>query len=440
MDRAVDGFLDLTDKMGHMSSRLRALTEFLGLIGWALTRPRRLSLRASGRMAAVVGLSLLLSASATPAHAGRPVVRPSALSGSPARVPTAIGDPQKTFVPRQFTVLGAGDILLHQRLWAQGRADARTRGKSGYDFDPIFASAKPDISGADLAICHMETPYGSPAGPFTGFPVFEVPPEIAQTIHNVGYDSCSTASNHSLDGGEVGIDRTLDALDAAGVQHTGTARTPTEAATPDLLDVNGVTVAQLSYAYGFNGLRRPAGKAWLANLIDVPAILAAAHRAKKDGAEVVIVSLHFGTEYSHAPNDQQLDVARALLASPDVDLILGCHAHVVQPFQRINGKWVAYGMGNQIATQSFSKPTTDGVMPRFTFTETSPGKFAVTLAEAIPTYDYLGSPVRLIDIPAELAKPGVSAARRSLYEQSWQRTAKAVLAMGAGGQGLRVVK
>ena len=93
----------------------------------------------------------------------------------------------------------------------------------------------PDISGADLAICHMETPYGKSGGPFTGYPIFEVPPSIATTIHDVGYDSCSTASNHSLDGGEAGIDRTLDALDAAGVKHAGTARSAAEAATPDLL-------------------------------------------------------------------------------------------------------------------------------------------------------------------------------------------------------------
>ena len=63
------------------------------------------------------------------------------------------------------------------------------------------------------------------------------------------------------------------------------------------------------------------------------------------------MSLHFGTEYQQAPNAQQLAVATALLKSPDVDLILGCHAHVVQPFQKINGKWVAYGMGNQIASR-----------------------------------------------------------------------------------------
>jgi poly-gamma-glutamate capsule biosynthesis protein CapA/YwtB (metallophosphatase superfamily) len=345
--------------------------------------------------------------------------------------------PSAPAAPRQFTVLGAGDILLHTQLWKVGRADAEAAQKKGYYFDPIFASAQPDISGADLAICHMETPYGKSSGPFTSYPVFEVPPSIAQTIHDVGYDSCSTASNHSLDGGEAGIDRTLDALDAAGVKHAGTARSAAEAAKPDLLQANGVTVAQLSYAYGFNGIKRPADKPWLANLISVPKILADARRAKAAGAAVVIVSLHFGTEYQHAPNEQQLSVARALLDSPDVDLILGCHAHVVQPFQKINGKWVAYGMGNQIAAQSFSKPTTDGVMPRFTFTETSPGKFTVTKAEAIPTFDYLSGTAQLIDLPAAMAAHP-SSARMAQYKASWARTAKVVDSMGAGRAGLIV--
>jgi poly-gamma-glutamate capsule biosynthesis protein CapA/YwtB (metallophosphatase superfamily) len=339
--------------------------------------------------------------------------------------------------PRQFTVLGAGDILLHTQLWKVGRADAQAAHKSGYYFDPIFASAKSDISGADLAICHMETPYGKSSGPFTSYPIFEVPPSIATTIHDIGYDSCSTASNHSLDGGEAGVDRTLDALDAAGVKHAGTARSAAEAARPVLLQANGVTVAQLSYAYGFNGLKRPADKPWLANLISVPKILADARRAKDAGASVVVVSLHFGTEYQHTPNAQQTSVARALLASPDVDLILGCHAHVVQPFQKINGKWVAYGMGNQIAAQSFSKPTMDGVMPRFTFTETSPGTFTVTKAEAIPTFDYLSGTAQLIDLPAAMAAHP-SSARMAQYRASWGRTAKVVTSMGAGRDGLIV--
>ena len=343
---------------------------------------------------------------------------------------------------RQFTVLGAGDILLHAGLWKQGREDAAAAGRKGYYFDPIFASAEPDISGADLAICHMETPYGAPNGPFKGYPVFAVPPQIAQTIHDIGYDSCSTGSNHSLDDGMTGIDRELGALDAAGVKHTGSARSAAEAATPDLINVNGITVAQLSYAYGFNGIPLPKDKPWMANLINVPNILAAAHAAKLAGAEVVVVSLHWGTEYQQTPNAMQLADAKELLASPDIDLILGAHVHVPQPFQQIDGKWVAYGMGNQVATQPFSKPTQDGVMPRFTFTETTPGHFQITKAEAIPTFDYMGQdggPYRLIDLPRALADPNLDPRRKALYEASWKRTASEVDKMGAATDGLVVV-
>ncbi|HEY2795173.1 MAG TPA: CapA family protein [Micromonosporaceae bacterium] len=369
-------------------------------------------------------------------HAASGLPRPVAFvqAGAAATPP-----PSGTFAPRTFTVLGAGDILLHQGLWRQGLADAKTADRKGYYFDPIFASAEPRIQAADLAICHMETPYGPANGPFKGFPVFAVPPSIAQTIHDVGYDTCSTASNHSLDDGQSGIDRTLNDLDAAGVKHTGTARSAAEAATPDILDVKGVKVAQLSYAYGFNGIPLPSGKPWLANLIDVKNILAAAARAKADGAEVVIVSLHWGTQYQEAPNEMQKSIAKQLLASPDVDLILGCHAHVVQPFQKINGKWVVYGMGNQIATQGFSQATMDGVMPEFTFTEVTPGHFQITKAEAIPTYDKLSSPISLIDLPAAMAKPGLSASAKATYERAWKHTKSAVDSMGAAKDGLIVM-
>ncbi|MFC7478811.1 CapA family protein [Luedemannella flava] len=86
-----------------------------------------------------------------------------------------------------------------------------------------------------------------------------------------------------------------------------------------------------------------------------------------------MVSLHWGTEYDHNPNDFQRSVADRLLSSPDVDLIVGHHAHVVQPLQRLHGKWVAYGMGNEVAWQQQAVNTRDGIMPRFTVTETRAG-------------------------------------------------------------------
>ncbi len=323
------------------------------------------------------------------------------------------------FSPRRFTVVATGDVLLHSGLWEQAKRDAHG---SGYDFAPLFGPVRPVIAGADLAICHMETPVAPPGGPFSGYPVFSVPPQIAPALASTGYDSCSTASNHSIDKGERGVVRTLDALDAAHIAHAGTARSAAEHQRLNLLKVNGVVVAHLSYSFGFNGLVRPRGKEYLANQIKAGDVLAEAKRAKRAGAEVVIVSLHWGTEYQHRPNSQQLSLAKTLLASPDIDLILGHHAHVVQPVQRIGDKWVAYGMGNEAAWQDFAKDTTDGIMPEFTFTEVSPGKFRVTAVEVRALHMWLDRTARVYDIATVLASPGAPAALKADCRASLRRT------------------
>src|SRR5262245_53476955 len=147
-----------------------------------------------------------------------------------------------------FTVVAAGDVLIHPALTEQATAD----GAGKRDYAALLAGIKPVIEQADLAICHLETPIAPAGGPFKGYPLFSVPPEIATALVGVGYDTCSTASNHTLDQGAAGVTTTLDTLDAAGLKHTGSARSAKEAATPLILDVHGVKVAQLSYTFGFN--------------------------------------------------------------------------------------------------------------------------------------------------------------------------------------------
>jgi poly-gamma-glutamate synthesis protein (capsule biosynthesis protein) len=386
-------------------------------------------------------LSTLLAVLLLAGCARGAVPQPARTATAPTTSPAAAipGPGPSPHIARTFTVIGSGDILLHAALWDQAARDAAAQGRSGYDFRPLFASVKPAVAAADLAICHIETQFGPPDGPFYDYPAFSVPPQVATAVADAGYDTCSTASNHSLDYGEEGIDRTLAALDAAHVRHTGTARSPLEAATPDLLDVRGVKVAQLSYTYGFNGLSRPAGKEWLANLIDPDRILADAHAAKQFGAEVVIVSLHWGTEYSHDPDGQQLSLARRLLASPDIDLILGDHVHVVQPIEKIGDKWVAYGMGNEVAFQNQAQDTRDGILPQFTFTEVRPGVFRVTRAEVRPVHMWLDSrPTRLYDVAATLADPRVPSAIRASCAASRARTLAVLGRMNALHEGLIV--
>ncbi|MEV0666410.1 CapA family protein [Actinomadura luteofluorescens] len=301
------------------------------------------------------------------------------------------------YKPAQFTVAATGDFLLHRAVMDQAASDASRGGEGGYDFTPMLARLNPVISGADLGICHIETPLASRSGPFLGYPAFNSPPQIVNAVRRLGYDSCSTASNHAIDQGERGVRRTLDALDRAGIRHAGTARSADEAKEINLLDVKGLKVAHLSYTYGTNGIAKPAGRPWLVNDgLDAGRILADAADAKESGADVVIVSLHWGEEYQHEATPEQRRLAAKLLRSRDVDLILGGHAHVVQPFERINGKWVAYGMGNQVANPTANTPSTHrGLVARFTFTWDSREQRWREQPSFVPTLVAPGPPIRL---------------------------------------------
>src|SRR5690606_2096372 len=174
----------------------------------------------------------------------------------------------------------------------------------------------------------------------------------------------------------------------------------------------------------------PPDKPWLVNDLRADAVLAEARRARTAGAQIVIASLHWGTEYQQRPNSMQVDLARTLLASPDLDLILGHHAHVVQPFERIGDKWVVYGMGNHVAWQHQSDVTRDGVLARMTFREVGPGRWRVVRAEALPTWMHLANPARLLYVPAALADPTTKPPLRKACLAARTRIAAAVTARG----------
>ena len=313
--------------------------------------------------------------------------------GPPADPPAssvASADPSPE--PETFTLVATGDVLIHQdRSLTEGaRQDDGT-----YDFSGVLAPVAPMIGAADLAICHLETPVAPAGGPYRGYPSFAVQPEIVEALAGAGYDLCSTASNHSLDDGTDGLVRTLDALDEAGVGHTGTYRSEAESREPSIVEVAGVRVGHVAGTFGLNGVPLPPGREWSVDVVPVPDVsgmLAAAGRARAAGAEVVVASLHCCLEYRHEPTEEQVAAVRTLLASPDVDLVLGHHAHVVQPFEQIAGEWAAYGLGNHIAQHSTrGYPTEDSVLARFTFTRGADDRFTVTRAEAVPLLIELGA-------------------------------------------------
>ena len=349
------------------------------------------------------------------------------------------GHPASPVEARGFTLVASGDVLPHTSIIERANADA---GGNGYDFRPMLAGVKPVVSGADLAICHMETVYGA-HGDYTGYPAFKSPPQVAAALAATGYDGCSTASNHTLDDGAAGIHRTLDALDRAGVRHAGSARTAAEAGAATVLRAGGAKVAHLAYTYDTNGFPLPEGQPWAVNLIDRDRIVADARAARKAGADVVVVSLHWGTEWQDEPNEQQLTLGKELTASrtagrPDIDLILGTHAHIPQAYEKVNGTWVIYGMGDQIAGEMFNYDGAQdprgnqSTIGRFTFAPPAhPGaRWEVKKAEFIPQMFDLDSG-RVVNLNRAIARGADLSGVRD-------RIRDVVLGRGAAKDGLRM--
>ncbi len=342
---------------------------------------------------------------------------------------TTLPDTTQTVWPRTLTMAFTGDTLPHSPLWRQAAENAAAAGRTGYDFAPMLAGLAPLIEPVDLAICHLETPIAPLGEEFSTSPFYGVPAEIADAIVSAGYDRCSTASNHTYDRGTAGIDRTVDVLEAAGLGQSGMARTPDEIE-PRLFEVNGVAISHLSYTFSYNGLSLPKDQTWRSALIDVDRIVADATWARAIGARIVLVSLHWGTEGVHEPNGFQRRVAEAVAASGQVDLIIGHHAHVVQPIEQINGVWVLFGLGNILSnlptSDRWPAASQDAMVVTLSMTVDGSGAVTVERPVAHPTWVDKQSGWLVRDVEADLAGADPSAGERTELERSRARTAAVV--------------
>src|SRR5687768_2412605 len=321
--------------------------------------------------------------------------------------------------PVRLTVAAAGDLLIHtpvpQRALVLG-------GGSRYDFAPLFAPVRRPIARADLALCHVETPLVP--GPVQGYPVFRTPPGLARSIRRVGWDACSTASNHSLDAGQYGIATTLRALRRAGVKATGTARSGRARRRTTMLRAKGVRLAFLSYTAVSNGQAVP--HPWSVNWASLRAILRDARRARRRGARIVIVNIHWGAEFVSAVTPQQRALARRLSRSPAIDAIVGQHAHVVQPIRRVRGKPVVFGEGNLISNQTpgcCAAGAQDGLIALIDFVARPGRRVRARRIRYVPTW------VRHPDLAVLPAAPG---------SPSWSRTVGVAGRRHASGRSRRV--
>jgi hypothetical protein len=313
----------------------------------------------------------------------------------------------------RLVVEASGDLLIHSAVFERALV---LGGGRHYNFAPMFAEIKPYIRRADLPLCHVETPMTS--APATGYPVFNTPPELATAIRQTGWRACSTAATHTLDQGQKGVDGTIRALDRAGVLHTGSFSSAAGQATPLIMTVKGVRVAFLAYTELTNGI--PSPHPWSVNRTSAAQILADAHRARMDGAKVVIVNLHWGDEDVIQPSSFQLQLAKKLTRSPEITAIVGQHVHVVQPIRILGGKLVVFGEGNLISNQTSAccpAASQDGIIVLLTISVDSRGA-RVTFIHYVPIWvrhpDYLVLPAGT----AWRTDPADAADLRASYERT----------------------
>ena len=376
------------------------------------------------------GAGPALPLSAAPSAA--PVLRPSALprvppnavfspSSDPTGTPSGATSPDPASTKaRRISVALTGDVLIHNGVWETAEHDAARRGETLPDFRPMFAGIKPRIESADLAICHMETPLSRPRGPYLNYPIFSAPPTVLDGLIATGYDGCTTASNHSVDRGMTGLVRTIRAFDSRGLPHTGTFARPRDAHRPLVFTVHGVRIGLISMTFGTNGL--PVTQPWSVNLIDVPRAIAQARAMHRAGVDIVMVAVHAGDEYSHVPSAQQVSVFRALARSPYVDFVYGHHSHVVEPVRRVEGTWVAYGLGNMVAEQETAiADTYRGVIAQVVFAQRPDGTYRAerpTYTPTVITDPRSYGATRVLDATALLGRPGVPSSLLSLARAS----------------------
>jgi hypothetical protein len=257
----------------------------------------------------------------------------------------------------KISLLFIGDIMSHdEQIWS-----AENRETHLYNYDDVFQYIKPVITSADIAIANFEVTLAGP--PYTGYPQFSSPADLAVAAKNAGIDYLVTANNHAADRGKKGIISTINKLDSIGIPHTGTFLNSScrDSLSPLIIHKNGTSIALLNYTFSTNGIVVP--EPVIVNMLDKELITKDVNKAKGKKADFIILFLHWGTEYDTIPSKGQTDLA-AYFQSIGVDMIIGSHPHVLQKmiWMKNSGtdknEIVVYSLGNFVSNQR--KPKTDG--------------------------------------------------------------------------------
>ncbi len=266
------------------------------------------------------------------------------------------------------SVIAVGDNLYHQSL-----IDAGASEDGNWNYDKIYTHITDAIKDADIRMIDQETVFTTDHDSVSSYPSFATPTEVGDAIVKAGFNVVESANNHIDDFGEGFLTDTLNFWKTKypDVTLLGIHDSQEDADTVKIREVNGIKIAFLDYTYGTNvgGIE---GKDYMIDMIRKEKITTMIQKAKQQ-ADCIIFVAHWGTEDETMPNEYEKQWA-AYLMEQGVNVIIGGHPHVLQPYGRIsdgkgNETVVFYSLGNFVSTQQKLEELLGG-MAKFTIQKT----------------------------------------------------------------------
>lgn len=274
---------------------------------------------------------------------------------------------------QSISLVMVGDALIHGNVYNDAKVG------DTYDFSPMFTEVDDFIKKHDLAFYNQETPFGGKAMGYSGYPRFNTPSEIGDDMLEMGFNLVSLATNHTMDRGEEGVLNSLTYWNTKkDVLTAGSYSSEEDRDKIVIKEKNGIKYTMLAYATLTN-YAVTSGKPYLLNMYNKEKVKADIEKVR-DKVDLLMVSMHWGTEYATTPNTQQKEIA-AYLASLGVDIIIGHHTHSVQPIEYIDGTLVVYSLGNFISSQ-LNDDDLVGLMTSIKITKTEDkGNISINLSD-----------------------------------------------------------
>lgn len=291
-------------------------------------------------------------------------LRPGAPGSSSAEANFAAFKEQKLRLPvRQEPVclVAVGDIMLSRGVAGEIK-------KHGGDPGHPFAKMKSYLKSGDIVFGNLENPVTPGREIMLPERILRADPGVAEALREAGFTILSLANNHLPDFGTRGILDTFQYLEQAGLGYAGAGRTEREAYAATYTEAKGIKLAFLAFC---DPVLAPEDRLAGADHPGVTGFdqekVQAAVREAREKADIVVVSMHAGTEYEPAPELAQIRFAH-MAVDAGADLVLGHHPHVLQRVEEYKGRFIFYSLGNFVFDQKWSRATREGLLARIFIT------------------------------------------------------------------------